>query len=231
VIGFVHKPDPVTLVRLAKRRKVMCVEDLGSGLLVDLSAYGIDEPTVQQGVKAGMDIVTFSGDKLLGGPQCGIILGKSRYLDELKSNPLMRALRVDKMTLSALSATLSAYLYSDNPLEHIPHLRMIAEPESAVKARARRMAKAIDSQPDYEVTVIRSRAAVGGGSCPGLEIPSWSVRMKPLAQSVQRLARTLREQTPPVIGIVSEGALHIDMRTILRRQTNTLTKTLKAVMA
>jgi L-seryl-tRNA(Ser) seleniumtransferase len=208
----------------------MCVEDLGSGLLVDLSEYGLEEPTVSQSIKAGVDIVTFSGDKLLGGPQCGIILGKAKYINELRSNPLMRALRVDKMTLAALSATLSVYRYSDNPVKEIPHLRMITEPASAVKARTRRVVKGLKPHTGYQTSVVRSSAAVGGGSCPGLVIPSWSVRILSDKHSAQKLAEVLRRQNPPVIATVSVEGLNIDMRTVPPGQTRTLTSVLNSVM-
>lgn len=229
VIGFVHRPPPEKLVRLAGRRKVMCVEDLGSGLLVDLREFGLDEPTVPQAVKTGMDIVTFSGDKLLGGPQCGIILGKTKYIKELRSNPLMRALRVDKMTLSVLCATLQVYLYSDAPLHDIPHLRMIAEPESKVKARARRLSRMLGDTAGFEASVIPSSAAVGGGSCPGLDIRSWAVRLKPKRGSALKLSKLLRKKDPPVIATLSEDGVNLDMRTVLPHQMKPLVRVLQDI--
>ncbi len=229
VIGFTHRPEAKELVRLARKHKLLCVEDLGSGLLVDLARYGVDEPTVGQAVRAGMDLVTFSGDKLLGGPQCGIILGKPRLLAQLKANPLMRALRVDKMTLSALSGTLSLYLYSDDPLKAVPHLSMIAEPDAAVKRRALRLKKELRSCPGLRVSVVASRAAVGGGSCPGLEIASWALRIKLERYSAERLVRLLRRQNPPVIGTVHEDAVNLDLRTVLPDETRALLGMLKSL--
>jgi L-seryl-tRNA(Ser) seleniumtransferase len=229
VIGFTHRPEGKELVKLARKYRLLCVEDLGSGLLVDLSRYGADEPTVGQVVKSGMDLVTYSGDKLLGGPQCGIILGKPKLVAQLKANPLMRALRVDKMTLSALSATLSLYLYSDDPVKAVPHLSMIAEPHTAIRRRALRVKRELGSSPGLQVSVVSSRAAVGGGSCPGLEIPSWALRMKLKRHSAESFARLLRRQKPPVIGTVHEDAVNLDLRSVLPDETGILLRVLKSL--
>ena len=231
VVGFVHKPDPRKLVKLARKHKIMCMEDIGSGLLVDLSMYGLDEPTVQEAVKAGMDLVTFSGDKLLGGPQCGIILGKTKLIEELRSNPLMRALRVDKLTLSALTATLAIYLYSDAFMGEIPHLRMIMLDGPTIKRRAQRVERQLERIEGCEIRVVESSAAVGGGSCPGLKIPSWAVGVKSKRHSAQKLAKLLRRQNPPVIATVSENRVNLDVRTILPEDEKVLIAALKSIMA
>lgn len=231
LIGFVHRPEPEHLVRLARKHNIICMEDLGSGLLVDLSAFGIDEPTVQQAVRAGMHLVTFSGDKLLGGPQCGIILGKAKLIRELKSNPLMRAIRVDKLTLSALSATLDIYLYSDDPVAEIPHLNMIMSSAAAVRRKARRVEKELEAVEGCHISVVESSAAVGGGSCPGLKIPSWSVGIRSDRHSAQKLAGLLRQQAPPVIATVSEDTVNLDMRTVQSEDMKALVSVLKSVMS
>ena len=231
VVGFVHKPDPRKLVQLAKKSKIICMEDIGSGLLVDLSGYGLDEPTVQQAVKAGMNLVTFSGDKLLGGPQCGIILGKTKLIEELRSNPLMRALRVDKLTVSALTATLAIYLYSDAFMGEIPHLRMITLDASTIKRRAQGVERQLKRIEGCEIRIVESSAAVGGGSCPGLKIPSWAVGIKSKKYSAQRLAKLLRKQDPPIIATVSEDRVNLDMRTILPEDEKPLIAVFKSIMA
>lgn len=231
VVGFVHKPEPQELVRLAKKHKIICMEDIGSGLFVDLSMYELDEPTVQQAVKAGMNLVTFSGDKLLGGPQCGIILGNTKLINELRLNPLTRALRVDKLTLSALTATLAIYLYSDTPMVDIPHLFMIMLDTPTIKRKAQRMESQLERIEGLETSIVQSSAAVGGGSCPGLKIPSWAVGIKSKKYSAQRLAKLLRKQNPPVIATVSEDRVNLDMRTILLADEKPLIAAFKSIMA
>ena len=231
VIGFVHKPEPRELVKLARKHKIICMEDIGSGLLVDLSMFGLDEPTVQQAVKAGMDLVTFSGDKLLGGPQCGIILGKRKLIEELRSNPLMRALRVDKLTLSALTATLAIYLYSDAPMGEIPHLLMIMLGAPTIKRRAQKVQRQLERIEGCEISIVESSAAVGGGSCPGLKIPSWAIGIKSKKYSAQKLVKLLRKQDPPVIATVSEDMVNLDMRTILPEDEKPLIAVFESIMA
>ncbi len=231
VVGFVHKPEPRELVKLARKHKIICMEDIGSGLFVDLSMFGLDEPTVQQAVKAGMDLVTFSGDKLLGGPQCGIILGKRKLIEELRSNPLMRALRVDKLTLSALTATLAIYLYSDAPMGEIPHLLMIMLGAPTIKRRARKVQRQLERIEGCEISVVESSAAVGGGSCPGLKIPSWAIGIKSKKYSAQKLAKLLWKQDPPVIATVSGDMVNLDMRTILPEDEKPLIAVFKSIMA
>jgi L-seryl-tRNA(Ser) seleniumtransferase len=142
----------------------------------------------------------------------------------------MRALRVDKLTLSALSATLAIYLYSDDPLQGFPHLRMIAEPAESVKRRTQRLKKLVGARPGTEISIVPSSAAVGGGSCPGLQIPSWALRIRPRQHSARKLAAILRRANPPVIATVSEEAVDLDMRTILPEETRTLANVLRSVV-
>jgi len=215
--GFTASVDLAQLAELAHNQGKLLIEDLGSGVLVDLAAYGLPaEPTVQQSVQAGVDIVTFSGDKLLGGPQAGIIVGKRDLIQRIKQNQLTRALRIDKMTLAALEATLKLYLVPSLALQQIPTLRMLTEPIKVVELRAQKLAEVIRQHcgQDAMVEVIDDISEAGGGSLPGTEIPSKAVSVALPWITPLHLERWLRQQTPPLIGRLNQERLLISARTI-----------------
>ena len=217
VVGFTAQVPMRDLVELGRSRGIPVMEDLGSGCFVDLRPYGFPhEPTVQEAVGAGLDLVSFSGDKLLGGPQAGIVVGKADLVERLKKNPLNRALRIDKLTLAGLEATLYAY-EAGNALETIPTLRMLTEPLGAVRRRARRLLRRLSPSlvSALGATLVEGYAQVGGGSLPLVELPTIAVAIGTAAHRAEELDRTLRAGEPPVIGRITEDRLLLDCRTVL----------------
>lgn len=233
IIGFTHRPILDEFVRLGKRHDVITVEDLGGGLLVDLTKFGLPyEPTVGDAVKSGLDLITFSGDKLLGGPQCGIILGKEDLIKKMKKNPLLRALRVCKLTLGALEAILRIYYYEEDPGQKIPHLRMITEPLSTIKRKADRLARRVGSllTDGFKIEIIEGKSEVGGGSYPGVEIPTYLMSLRSDNISSVKLAKSLRKSDPPVITRIADDRVLFDLRTIREEEIPELIKAIKQAL-
>lgn len=217
VVGFTSQVSARELVEIGRQRGIPVMEDLGSGCLVDLRPYGFPhEPTVQETVTAGVDLVTFSGDKLLGGPQAGIVLGRRDLVERLKKNPLNRALRIDKLTLAALEATLYAYEAGD-ALRAVPTLRMLTEPVHLVKRRARRLLRLLtpEVREALGASVVEDRAQVGGGALPLVELPTAAVALGASGRSAASLDEALRVGSPPVIGRIVADRLLLDCRTVL----------------
>jgi L-seryl-tRNA(Ser) seleniumtransferase len=217
LIGFTEEVLLKDLARLGKRYRVPVMADLGSGCMINLEKYGIyGEPAVQDVIKTGVDIVTFSGDKLLGGPQAGIILGRSSLIGKIQKNPLLRAVRIDKMTLASLEATLMHFFDEEGAVEEIPTLKMLTQPLDRIKKRAKRICgfleKTISGQATVEIIADQSQA--GGGSLPEADFPTFAVSIKPSRLSVNRLEKNLRSCSPPVIARIRENALLIDARTV-----------------
>jgi len=217
--GFVTEPTLTEMADLAHSRGLLLGDDLGSGTLLDTAAYGLShEPTIQESLTAGADIVSCSGDKLLGGPQAGIILGRADLIAQLRRSPLTRALRVDKTTLAGLQATLLHYIKGEATRE-VPVWRMIAAPLEALAARAEGWAgrlAAAGLQPE----VIEGRSAVGGGSLPGETLPTRLVALR--EPSPEQLVTSLRRANPPVIARVEDGRLVLDPRTVQPEEEETL---------
>lgn len=213
IVGFTGAPERAALGRLARDSGVLLVEDLGSGVLTDLDAFGIDaEPVVADVLRQGVDLVMFSGDKLLGGPQAGILAGRGQVIDRLRSHPMYRALRSDKLTLAALEATLRLYLPPHDPLSDVPVLRMIATPVETLHARAESLCDALGRPP--QVTVTDSKAQVGAGAMPERDLPSVALRIESVDTSPDVLAARLRLHAPPIIGRIHAGALMLDLRSV-----------------
>jgi len=213
IVGFTERPGLEEMVDLAHRRGLLLMEDLGSGCLVDLAPWGVqDEPPARRSLEAGVDIATFSGDKLLGGPQAGILVGKSEPLERIRKNPLFRALRVDKLTIAALEATASLYL--QGRLEAIPALRMIQLTPKEIAPRARRLAEKISAQPGFVAVVRAGESVVGGGSTPGQTLATELVAVSHVRHSANGLEEMLRRQRPAVLGRVEEDQLMLDLRTV-----------------
>ncbi len=219
IIGFSSEPTLAELAELAHEHNLPLLYDQGSGALLDSSPYGLEpEPTVLDGLAAGADLVAFSGDKLLGGPQAGILVGRQALVARLKKHPLARAVRADKLCLAGLSATLTHYL-TDNALAEIPVWRMIARPLADIEAEADTWAARLQEQ-GVQAAVLDGRSTVGGGSLPGTSLPSRIVAI--YHPNPDDLAARLREQTVPVIGRIQDGRLQIDPRTILPDQVEML---------
>jgi L-seryl-tRNA(Ser) seleniumtransferase len=225
VMGFTSDVSLQELVQLGRQHDLPVMNDLGSGCFVDLSQYGLEkEPTVQEAIKTGVDVVTFSGDKLLGGPQAGIILGRKNLLDLIKINPLTRALRIDKLTLAALESTLLFYLDEKRAMEEIPTLRMLSLDTGNLKRRGRRLLRRLSGMVDKgtQLTLREDVSQVGGGALPLQELPTMVLAVKPLDFSVNELEENLRKGEPPIISRISKDELILDMRTVLDEEISFL---------
>jgi L-seryl-tRNA(Ser) seleniumtransferase len=217
VMGFASDVPLQDLVQLGRQFNLPVMDDLGSGCFIDLTPYGLEkEPTVQETTKMGADLVTFSGDKLLGGPQAGIILGKKSLLDAIKSNPLTRALRIDKLTLAALESTLLLYLDKERAMEEIPTLRMLKVDRTILKKRGRRLLKRLTGimKEKIEIHLREDISQVGGGALPLQELQTIVLAIKPIDFSVNRLEENLRKVQPPIVSRISKDELILDMRTV-----------------
>jgi L-seryl-tRNA(Ser) seleniumtransferase len=217
IVGFTAEVTLRELAQLAHANHLPVMEDLGSGCLLDLSKYGLGrEPTAQEAIGDGADIVSFSGDKLMGGPQAGIILGKREYIERIKVNPLNRALRIDKLTLAGLESTLLLYLDEDKATREIPTLRMLAYSHDELQKRAQRLSRKIRARIPTELTVtVRDDVSqVGGGAYPVQMLPTKVVALKPDQGSAHQLEERLREGRPPIIARVSKEEVLLDVRTI-----------------
>ena len=217
IVGFTAEVTLKDLVDLGRRTGVPVMEDLGSGCLVDLSRFGFtEEPLVQESIKTGADVVTCSADKLLGGPQGGIILGREDVIRRIRANPMNRALRIDKLTLAALESTLRLYLDEDKALQEIPTLAMLTVSEGRLSQKARRLARRIRSEVGdrIEVAVRRDSSQVGGGAYPLQELPTRVVSLRSNGLSASELEVRLRSHRPPVIARIRKDELLLDLRTI-----------------
>lgn len=216
IVGFTAELSLPELIRLGNKHAVPVMYDMGSGNLMNPALLGLaDEPTVQDAVKTGAQLITFSGDKLLGGPQAGIIVGKRQYIQMLRKNPLSRALRIDKLTLAALEATLQTYLLKPEQTDTIPVIRMLMTPESTFKKRAQRIVRAVKKKmPSLDLAIVRDTSQVGGGAYPLHDLPTWAVAINPAPSSANDFEHRLRTGAPPVIARISRDRVLLDLRTI-----------------
>jgi len=216
IVGFTSSLSTAELVSVARAHGLLVIEDLGSGVLLDLSPFGIDsEPRVQDSIAAGADLVTFSGDKLLGGPQAGIIVGRRALVERIRSNQLARIVRVDKLTVAALEATLRLYLEPEKALRELPVWSAFCADPGTLKRRAASLARRLKKVlPGDEIEVIPGVSRAGGGSLPLVELPTFLVAIKPHRISAGALAEMLRRGEPPVIARISQDCLCLDLRTV-----------------
>ncbi len=232
IVGFTAAVGLTELAKLAAEHGIPLMEDLGSGTFMDFSRYGLHkEPTVQESVKAGASLVTFSGDKLLGGPQAGLIAGKKEYIAQIRKNPMTRALRIDKMSLAALEATLRLYRDPEKAVQTIPTLRMMTSPLAEIARKAEILSEKLRclniAGLFAEVTDLKSRA--GGGSLPLQEIPSKGVRVRMDGMSVNALEYRMRKHSPPVIGRIAEDFFLMDMRTVMDSDISGIVSALNSI--
>jgi len=217
IVGFTEEAEIIPLVALGKKHVIPVMDDLGSGCLIDLDQYGLQhEPTVRDVLSAGVDVVTFSGDKLLGGPQAGIITGKKELLAKIKKNPLNRALRIDKFTLAALEATLMQYLKPALVTSKLRSLQALTEPVAAVKKRARKLIGKLQKAnfESLEFVLHEDFAAAGGGSLPTQKIPTVLVGIKNKKLPASRMEEKLRKMEVPIIVRVDKDEILLDLRTV-----------------
>ncbi len=220
VVGFTEQPALRELVALGREKNLPVIDDIGSGAMFDYGKYGLtDEPLISDSLQAGSDVVLCSGDKLLGGPQCGLILGHREHLDVIARHPLMRAMRVGKLTLAALAGVLRLYRENASAEHLIPVLSLLSTSLENLQNRAERLAPQLAAAEGVAAAeVIEDRACLGGGSLPSQSIPTYCVALTPDGQSVDHLARVLRSATPAIVGRVQNERLLLDMRTIFPRE-------------
>jgi len=233
VVGFTASVALPDLVDLGRRFHIPVMEDLGSGTLVDFSRHGLAmEPTVQASVAAGADLVTFSGDKLLGGPQAGIILGKGELLTQIKENPLTRALRIDKLTLAGLEATLQLYQDEKNAISLIPTLRMLTLSETRIAEKAHKLADMLKEIGDnrLDIKILKRNGKAGGGSLPMLNLPGRCVAVALEGRSAAGLEKAMRASSPPIIGRIESDLFMLDLRTIQEEEFVAIKNALQLIL-
>lgn len=217
IVGFSKEVQIQELVALGEEYHIPVMEDLGSGTLIDFSDYGlVREPTVQESVAAGTDVVTFSGDKLLGGPQAGLILGKQDVIEKIKKNPITRALRIDKLTLAALESTLHLYRNPQQAVQSIPTLRMMLLSREPIERHAEALGNLLEGIGDVRlgIQLLDTFSRVGGGALPLLSLPTKCVGVRIEGMSVNAIERRMRDNCPPIIGRIEEDLFVMDMRTV-----------------
>ena len=224
ILGFTESVSVEELSKLSKEKDIPIIEDIGSGVLIDLSKYGLEyEPTVQDSIKAGVDIVSFSGDKLLGGPQAGIIVGKKKYIDKMKKNPLTRAFRIDKFTATVLEMIFHEYLNEENAIKNIPVLSLITKDIKEIEESAKKLYEKLSNLKDAaDIKVEDTLSQIGGGSLPTEKIKSKCISIVPKNISTASLEEQLRLNENPVVARISDDKLIIDMRCILEDEIEIL---------
>jgi L-seryl-tRNA(Ser) seleniumtransferase len=230
--GFTSSVPVGDLVTIGKKHGIPVMEDLGSGMLIDFSKYGLgSEPTIRDTVKSGADVISFSGDKLLGGPQAGIILGRKDIIDIVKSNPLTRALRIDKLTLAALESTLRLYRDEKDVIKKIPTLRMLTDSYNNIKKRASNLLKKLNILPKHvEIKLADLLSRPGGGAFPSLTLPSCCITIKSTKLSAVELEKKLRNNDIPIIGRIEDNCFVLDPRTIQKGEEKIICETLITIL-
>jgi len=230
IVGFTHVPSLPELVDLGRKRGIAVMDDLGSGAFIDLAPFGVtDEPSVQSSVKAGADVITFSGDKLLGGPQAGLLVGKKDVIAKIRKHPLFRALRVDKLKLTALEATLKLYLDQERLFKELPTLRMISMSVDECEKRALTLAAKLKGIPGLSLEVADDSSEFGGGSVPTQQIPTKVVALRHATMSLETLSARLRAGTPCVFCRVQRDRALLDVRTLQDGEDDEIASSLRVI--
>jgi L-seryl-tRNA(Ser) seleniumtransferase len=233
VVGFSAEVSLKEMVELGAKYHIRVMEDLGSGTFIDFSKYGmIKEPTVQESVATGADVVTFSGDKLLGGPQAGIIIGKKEILDKIKQNPITRALRIDKLTLAALESTLRLYRDEEKAVKAIPTLYMLTLPVEKIEIKANQLLKMLEKIEDRRLNIklMSFSSMAGGGALPLLNLPSKCLGIRIKGISPNSIEKLMRKNSPPIIGRIEEELYIMDLRTILDDELSIIAEAFKNLL-
>ncbi|MDY6856961.1 MAG: L-seryl-tRNA(Sec) selenium transferase [Thermodesulfobacteriota bacterium] len=234
IIGFTSEVKLEELVELGREHSLPVMEDLGSGCIIELGKYGLTrEPTVQEAIRSGVDVVTFSGDKLLGGPQAGIILGKEKIIEKIRKNPIHRALRIDKLTLAALESTLHLYMEGESVIEKIPTLRMLTLPMGEIEKKAKSLYRRLRDKAGnrFHVEIKDDISRAGGGALPLQDLPTKVIAVKPVSLSVDNLEERLRENNPPVISRIEDDQVLLDVRTLQKGDAKIIEKAIKKIFA
>ena len=232
IVGFTAVPTLDEIVSLGRKCSIPVIEDLGSGALIDLRTFGRrPEPLVRDSVRAGADIVAFSGDKLLGGPQSGLLVGNARAIDPLRKHPLARALRIDKLSLAALEATLALYRRGGEALRTIPVIRILSQLEAEIEARAARLCGLLAGLPGVTAASMTAVGYAGGGALPDDGIPTWVVLLTVAGFDAPQLARRLRESRPAVVGRIASGHLMLDMLCVADAELDEIATAIRRVAA
>ncbi|MDQ2746718.1 MAG: L-seryl-tRNA(Sec) selenium transferase [Acidobacteriota bacterium] len=227
IVGFTETPELKDLAKLAHQKGVLLYEDAGSGAMFDLSKYGLtDEPVAADSIKAGADIVSFSGDKLLGGAQSGLIVGRAEVIERIRKHPLYRALRVDKLIYAAIEATLEAFR-RETALTEIPVLRMISMTESELKDRAKKFVRKLEKNSNLQIEIVAGNSVIGGGSSPTVQLPTTLITLKHAKMSADELEKRLRLSEPPIITRILEDKVLLDLRTVSENEETEMSSVLK----
>ena len=216
IVGFTEQPSLEELAALGHKHKIPVMEDLGGGALLPLRSLGINEGGIMESLRAGVDVVTYSGDKMLGGPQAGMLSGREDLIQKIRANPLFRALRVDKLTYAALEATLMEYVRQN--YDAVPFARMLRLPAEEIRQRAEALRVNLKSAPHLQVEIISGESLIGGGSAPTSTLPTFLLAITAQALSADELAARLRASNPAVVGRVDEGRLLLDLRTVFKEE-------------
>lgn len=231
IMGFTEDVSLEDLVALGREKGLMVLHDLGSGALFDPQSEGLfSEPTVKQSIDAGVDVVSFSGDKLLGGPQAGIILGKREYIQRIQRHPLTRAFRIDKLTLAALEATLRLYLDPDQALAEVPVLSMLVASPETLRDKAERLFQKVSGIPHLDIQIVQEDGQVGGGSAPAERLPGYALAVTSEELSPDQIERRMRVQEVPVIGRIAHDQYLLNLRTISDEEMDVVASALKQIV-